>query len=77
MSFTFLHAADLHLGSPLVRPKRSYATPDASEAWPKGSAACESTTLATDAVIAFVFTLVSLARSYLLRRVFERMVWSS
>ncbi len=36
-----------------------------------------ATTLATDAIIAFVFTLVSLARSYLLRRVFERMAWSS
>ena len=31
-----------------------------------------ATTLATDAVIALLFTLVSLARSYLLRRVFER-----
>lgn len=31
-----------------------------------------ATTLATDALIALLFTLVSLARSYLLRRVFER-----
>ena len=31
-----------------------------------------ATTLATEAVIALLFTLVSLARSYLLRRVFER-----
>lgn len=31
-----------------------------------------ATTLATEAAIALLFTLVSLARSYLLRRVFER-----
>ncbi len=31
-----------------------------------------ATTLATEAVIALLFTLVSLARSYLVRRVFER-----
>jgi hypothetical protein len=36
-----------------------------------------TTTLATDALIAFLFTLVSLARSYLLRRVFERLAWSA
>jgi hypothetical protein len=30
-----------------------------------------ATTLSTDALIAIVFTLVSLARAYLLRRVFE------
>ena len=35
-----------------------------------------TTTLATDAVIALLFTLVSLARSYLLRRVFERLAGS-
>ena len=32
-----------------------------------------STTLATEAVIAGVFTAVSLARSYLVRRLFERL----
>jgi hypothetical protein len=31
------------------------------------------TTLATDSAIAALFTLVSLARSYLLRRLFERL----
>ncbi len=36
-----------------------------------------ATTLATEAVIALLFTLVSLARSYLLRRVFERLAWSA
>jgi hypothetical protein len=33
------------------------------------------TTLSTDAVIAGVFTAVSLARSYLLRRLFESLAW--
>ena len=32
-----------------------------------------TTTLGTDAVIAIAFTLVSLVRSYLLRRLFERL----
>ena len=32
-----------------------------------------ATTLATDSIIAAVFTLVSLARSYVLRRLFERL----
>ena len=32
-----------------------------------------ATTLSTDALIAIVFTLVSLARAYLLRRVFEHL----
>ena len=36
-----------------------------------------TTTLATDALIALLFTLVSLARSYLLRGVFERLAWSA
>ena len=34
-----------------------------------------STTLAADALIASVFTAVSLARSYVLRRVFEWLAW--
>ena len=34
-----------------------------------------STTLTTNAVIAGVFTAVSLARSYLLRRLFEWLAW--
>jgi hypothetical protein len=33
------------------------------------------TTLSTDAVIAFLFTAVSLARSYLLRCLFESLAW--
>jgi hypothetical protein len=32
------------------------------------------TTLATDGAIAAIFTLVSLARSYVLRRLFERLL---
>ena len=34
------------------------------------------TTLVQDSAIAAVFTLVSLARSYVVRRAFERMAWS-
>jgi hypothetical protein len=34
-----------------------------------------TTTLGTDAVIAGVFTAVSLARSYVVRRLFERLAW--
>jgi branched-subunit amino acid transport protein len=34
-----------------------------------------STTLAADALIAGAFTAVSLARSYVVRRVFERLAW--
>ena len=33
------------------------------------------TTLAEDSIIAAVFTLMSLARSYILRRLFERLSW--
>src|SRR5215212_5372723 len=35
------------------------------------------TTLADDNIIAAVFTLVSLARSYVLRRLFEQLSWSA
>jgi hypothetical protein len=34
-----------------------------------------TTTLVADSTIAAIFTTVSLARSYLLRRVFERVSW--
>lgn len=35
------------------------------------------TTLATDSAIAALFTLVSLARSYVLRRAFEWLAWGN
>jgi hypothetical protein len=34
-----------------------------------------ATTLAADSLIALIFTAVSLVRSYLLRRLFERLAW--